>query len=202
MPDFTSLDGKLTFENANTTPFMYDYNPANVTQPKLRDGFLEIAVWSGETGPESIYSIFFDDFEDITAPAGWNITGIVDRSTGTPRYGIASCRLRDTPSNMTRTRSTAGFSNINVSFGMGSQMSGGVYFTAEWSPDGGNTWNLLKRINSGDPEDDNDLHQFSYPLPASADNNPAFTLRFGLGGPVNPGDKGFVDDILVGGIPY
>jgi hypothetical protein len=204
VPDFTTLDGKLTFENANTTPFVYDYNPANVTQPKLRDGILEIAVWSGETGLESINSIFSDDFEDVAALAGWNITGIVDRYVGTPHYGTASCRLRDTPSNMTRTISTAGYSatGINVSFGMGSQMGGGVYYTAEWSPDGGTTWNLLKRINSGDPEDDDDLHTFSYLLPASADNNPAFTLRFSLGGPVNPGDKGFVDNILVGGIPY
>jgi hypothetical protein len=29
----------------NSTPFDYNYDPANVTQPALRDGILEVAVW-------------------------------------------------------------------------------------------------------------------------------------------------------------
>ena len=47
LPDFNTLDGQLTFNNPNTTPFYYDYNPANVTQPHLRDAVVEVAVWSG-----------------------------------------------------------------------------------------------------------------------------------------------------------
>jgi hypothetical protein len=47
LPGFDTLDGQLTFNNPNTTPFYYDYNPANVTQPYLRDAVVEIAVWSG-----------------------------------------------------------------------------------------------------------------------------------------------------------
>jgi hypothetical protein len=47
LPDYDNLDGKLTFENPNTTPFDYDYDPVNVTQPYLRDAVVEVAVWSG-----------------------------------------------------------------------------------------------------------------------------------------------------------
>ena len=47
LPDFNTLDGQLTFNNPNTTPFYYDYNTTNVTQPHLRDAVVEVAVWSG-----------------------------------------------------------------------------------------------------------------------------------------------------------
>ncbi|HSA38809.1 MAG TPA: hypothetical protein P5013_07995 [Methanoregula sp.] len=47
LPDFNNLDAKLTFENVNTTPFNYNYEVENVTQPHLRDAVLEVAVWSG-----------------------------------------------------------------------------------------------------------------------------------------------------------
>jgi hypothetical protein len=201
IPDFNSLDGKLTFENPNTTPFYYDYNATNVTQPALRDGILEVAVWSGETGFESLSTLFFDDFDAVNAPFGWSQGGTVERFTGTPHEGVADIRLRDQPSELNRTISTKGYSNINVSFDMGSKVNPGHYFNAEWSPDGGTTWNLLKQINSGDPEDDNTLHPFSYSLPVSADNNPNLKLRFVLVVAVS-GEKGYIDNVQVGGIPY
>jgi hypothetical protein len=203
VPDLALMDGKLTFENPNTTPFLYDYNPENVTQPKLRDAIVEIAVWSGETGLASaVTSIFTDDFDAVTAPAGWTLWGgiLPERFTGTPHNGLAGMRIRDNPASMTRTISTAGYSGVTVSFEMGTQMSAGVFGDAEWSPDGGTTWNLLKRINSGDPEDDNDLHPFTFMLPAGADNNPAFSLRFAVGGPANAGDKMYLENVEVGGI--
>jgi hypothetical protein len=201
IPDFNSLDGKLTFENPNTTPFYYDYNATNVTQPALRDGILEVAVWSGETGFEQLTTLFFDDFDAVTAPSGWSEGGTVERFIGTPHYGTADIRLRDQPSELNRTISTIGYSTINVSFDMGSKVNAGQYLKAEWSPDGGTTWNLLKQINSGDPEDDNNLHPFSYSLPASADNNANVKLRFVLVVAV-AGEKGYVDNVQVGGIPY
>ena len=45
LPDFDSLVGKDTYENLNTTPFDYDYNATRVTQPKLSDAVVEVAVW-------------------------------------------------------------------------------------------------------------------------------------------------------------
>jgi hypothetical protein len=47
LPNFDTLDGQLTFNNPKTTPFYYDYNTTNVTQPRLRDAVVEVAVWSG-----------------------------------------------------------------------------------------------------------------------------------------------------------
>ena len=38
--------GRMQFlNNTLTAPYQYDYNPANVTQPVLKDGVLEVAVW-------------------------------------------------------------------------------------------------------------------------------------------------------------
>jgi hypothetical protein len=357
MPDFFSLNGTATFNSPNVTPFYYDYNPLNVTQPHLRDAVVEVAVWSsavtsygggGATptnGTHTIYAyagsggtispsgivivsdganqlftitnstgyhttdvvidgvsngsvssytftnvsqdhtiaasfaintyvitpttplvngtinpntpqtvnyggtptftftpspgyhvdtvfvngtplspttpttytfpavtsnqtisatfapVFFDNFDAVTSPAGWTILGIVDRYTGSPHDGVAGIRQRDIPSSMVRTISTTGYSAITVSFDMGSKVNtAGMYMKAEWSPDGGTTWNLLKQINYGDPEDDDNLYPFSYSLPASADNNANFSLRFVLNANV-PGEKGYVENVLIGGNP-
>jgi hypothetical protein len=131
------------------------------------------------------------------------VFGPTIRIPSTPCDGVACVRVRDSPGNITQTISTAGYSGITVSFEMGTEMSAGVMNAdAEWSPDGGTTWNLLKRINPGDPEDlpPPHLSTFTYSLPASADNNPAFMLRFGLNGPPAMNDKVFIDNIEVGGI--
>jgi len=41
-----TTDCKLQFlNNSLSYPFDYNYNPANVTQPQLHDGVLEVAVW-------------------------------------------------------------------------------------------------------------------------------------------------------------
>jgi len=206
LPNIASLDGQLTFENANTTPFIYDYNPANVTQPKLRNAILEVAVWSGDTGLEPNFVnttstiIFADDFDAVGAPSGWNIVGIAENFGGTPHEGVATIRLRDTPSELSRTISTVGYSGITISFDMGSQLHhAGKYIVAQWSPDGGTTWNDVKQIFNGDPEDDNALHPFSYTLPAGAGGNANFRIRFYINAN-NPGDKAYVDNVLITGI--
>jgi hypothetical protein len=33
------------FNNSFTTPYPYNYNPNLVTQPKLKEGVLEVAIW-------------------------------------------------------------------------------------------------------------------------------------------------------------
>jgi len=52
LPDFDTMNAETTFfnpgtgiVNPNTTPFDYNYYPENVTQPRLRDAVLEVAVW-------------------------------------------------------------------------------------------------------------------------------------------------------------
>jgi hypothetical protein len=52
--DFSKIYINLTFQldqpssflnNTLTNPFDYNYHPANVTQPRLRDAIVEVAVW-------------------------------------------------------------------------------------------------------------------------------------------------------------
>ncbi|MDD1694274.1 MAG: hypothetical protein LUQ71_06075 [Methanoregula sp.] len=46
MQDSIAQPVKSSFlNNSLTAPFDYNYNPANVTQPKLRDAVVEVAVW-------------------------------------------------------------------------------------------------------------------------------------------------------------
>jgi hypothetical protein len=354
LPDFNTLDGQLTFNNPNTTPFYYDYNTTNVTQPHLRDGVVEVAVWSGAvtsyggggptpingthtiyasassggtiipigsiivsdganqlftitnnthyhitdvvvdgvsngtissytfsnvtqdhtiaaafaidtynitasagvggtitpTGPVSVnygstptftitkntsyhiadvlvdgssvgagasytfpavtadrtinasfavnapVSIYSDNFDP--AFSGWNSLGNVTWYTNIPHNGVASIQLSDT-GQMNRTISTAGYSGITVSFTMGADsIEGGEYVAAEWSPDG-MTWNVLKQIDNGAPEENNALNPFTYTLPVSADHKTNFMLRFRIAG--SSTDYGYVDDVQVTGVP-
>jgi hypothetical protein len=40
------LDSPQQYLNSTKSgPFEYNYNPANVTQPELRDAVMEVAVW-------------------------------------------------------------------------------------------------------------------------------------------------------------
>jgi hypothetical protein len=159
------------------------------------------AVTSNQTISATFAPVFFDDFDAVASPAGWTTSGIVNRYTGTPHFGAASVQLRDNVSSLERTIPTTGYSGITVSFDMGSQTNDAAhYLSAQWSSDGGATWTLLKQINDGDVEDDNTLHPFSYSLPASADNNANFVLQFHLEADT-PGDKGYVDNVLIGGNP-
>jgi hypothetical protein len=142
-------------------------------------------------------AVFYDNFD--VAFSGWSTSGNVARYTGTPHNGTASIQLTYI-GRMWRTISTAGYTDIGVTFNMGANsLEAGEYVVAEWSPDG-SAWTILKQINNGDPEEDNALHPFSYSLPANAGDNAAFALRFRIQGS-NTFDYDYVDDVQVTGIP-
>jgi len=42
---FTLNQADNFFNNSFTSPYPYDYNPSRVTQPKLTEGVLEVAIW-------------------------------------------------------------------------------------------------------------------------------------------------------------
>lgn len=44
-PTINNTYGNWYINSSASGPFEYDYNPANVTQPQLRSGVLEVAVW-------------------------------------------------------------------------------------------------------------------------------------------------------------
>jgi uncharacterized repeat protein (TIGR02543 family) len=148
----------------------------------------------GSAGRAQAATILTDDFE--AAFAGWTLGGTPDWHTGDPRNGTHSIRLRGTES-IERTVSTVCYQNITVSFSLGAQsLESAETVRALWY-DGG-TWNVLKAIANGDPEEDGLLHYFAYSLPAGAANNANFAVRFELNGS-NIQDFGYVDDVLVQG---
>jgi PKD repeat protein len=144
--------------------------------------------------PDLLVTIFADDFE---AGLNWTRSGDVTWYGASPRHGAHSVRLRVTGS-IQRTIPTGGFRNITVSFYMGawSLDSANENVQALWYD--GSTWTVLKQINDGDPEENNLLNFFQYVLPASADDNAAFALRFKINGS-GTGDYCYVDDVTVMG---
>jgi hypothetical protein len=143
-------------------------------------------------------SIFYNDFE--SGFSGWTTAGDVSRQTGAvPMNGTASIQLRNTGS-MQQPISTLSHSSIGVSFAMAASSldSAGERVYAEWYD--GSTWTLLKQITTSGGENDNTLRYYSYSLPAGANHNANFQLRFRITGNAND-DIGYVDNVQVTGIP-
>ena len=136
-----------------------------------------------------------DDFE--TSFTGWTLTGTPDWYTGAPKNGTHSIRLRQTEA-IQRAISTVGYGSITVSFYLGAD---GLSNTNEkvqalWYD--GSAWAVLKEITDGDPEEDKQLHYFSYALPPGASSNAAFALRFAIIGKQG-NDYAYMDDVVVQG---
>ena len=142
-------------------------------------------------------TVFSDNFEANFA--GWNIVESPDWYKQTPKNGTHSIRLRRTES-IARTVSTQGYRSIGVSFYLGAESleSGTDIVRALWYD--GSQWTTLRQIIDGNPEEDAQLHYFQYQLPASANENAAFRLRFEIAGDqIN--DIAYVDDVVVTGEP-
>jgi PKD repeat protein len=141
--------------------------------------------------------IFYDDFN--TAFTGWTAGGTPGAPTwftGSCKNGSHSIQLVNTD-RMTRTIPTTGYSSIIVSSALGANsLEAGEYIQAQYNTGAG--WTMWAQII--DPGDDNLLHNFNSALPAAADRNAAFQLRFRLYGNSNT-DYGYVDDVQVTGIP-
>jgi flagellin-like protein len=142
--------------------------------------------------------MFYEDFN--AAFTGWTISG-ASRQTGTvPKNGTASVRMRSNNQYMYKTFSTAGDMDIVVQFAWATTLTAsGEYARAEYSTDGGTSWITLSQING--PVTQNTLSIVTSPvLPAAADNNSNFQLRFIIMGS-NNSDLLYVDDVKVTGIP-
>jgi len=159
-----------------------------------------VAEWKRTTGGvPSVFPplILSEDFD--SGSSGWTITGDVNSYTGEPKRGTNSIQMKG-GGQIKRTISTARYKTITVSFAMGaSSIEGSEKIRAFWSADG-SAWTVLKIIDDGDPEEDGQLHDFTYALPAAASNNPNFTLWFGNTG-ANSNDYGYIDNVVVSGIP-
>ena len=120
-----------------------------------------------------------------------------DWYAGTPRNGTHSIQVVQTE-RITRTISTVGYTAITVSCALGgNSLENGETVEAQYSTDGGSNWVTWAQLN--DWEDNNALHNFAnVALPAAANNNANFMLRFRIYGS-GTGDYGYIDDVLVVG---
>ncbi len=140
--------------------------------------------------------IFSDGFETALT---WTTAGDVTWFTGTPKNGSHSVRLRTTGS-IEKTITTTGYRFISVAFSLGANSldNANENLQALWFD--GSSWVVLKQINNGDPEENNQLNTFAFELPPAADDTAALALRFKLNGS-GTGDYGYVDDVVVSGYP-
>ena len=145
---------------------------------------------------QSRVQIYYEGFE--SGSTGWS--GGTRRNDGIHNTtGTWSMRLRNTES-MFRTTSTVGYNDIIVQFAWATTLTAsGEYARAEYSTDGGASYTTLDQING--PVTQTSLNIFtSSVLPASANNNANFRLRFRIAGNNNQ-DLLYVDDVKVTGIP-
>jgi flagellin-like protein len=140
-------------------------------------------------------TIFSDNFD--SAFSGWTTSGTTNWYTGSPKSGTHSIQFLDNGM-ISRTVSTSGYDTISVSFALaGNSLEGAEAVQGQWSPDG-SSWNTMGEITNGVLED-NTLHAFTFSVPSGGNNNPTFAIRFRLIGTGN--DRGYVDNIVVTGIP-
>ncbi len=205
--------GAVTVNHGGSQTFTITPNPSNHIANVLVDGvsngtissytFTNVIVdhtLSATFAANTPQSLYYNNFEvNFT---GWTTSGLVDRNNnaGIPKNGTASIRLRQT-GQMQKTVSTAGYTSITVSFALAAnslESPSGVpeYVQARWYD--GTTWTQLTRISDGDTNEDNNLHLYSFSLPAGAANNPNFALQFLINGS-NNNDYGYVDDVQVMG---
>ncbi|MBW2561778.1 MAG: PKD domain-containing protein, partial [Deltaproteobacteria bacterium] len=174
--DYTTQNPQHTYSSSGTYTVKLTATNAGGSDTEIKTDYITVTA-----------TIFYDDFE--AAFTGWTTSGDIKRDNKDPRIGTYSIKLKNTGS-MQQTISTASYTDINVSFYMGAKgLETGEYVEARWYD--GSTWTLMKQINDGDPEEDNLLHYFQYDLPAGADNNAAFALRFRVVGD-NKKDIGIV----------
>jgi hypothetical protein len=146
-------------------------------------------------GSAQVSTIFSDNFDPSIG--GWALSGngAANWYAGAPHNGTHSVELT-WARRMERTISTACYQNVSVSFNMAAfSLEGADYVRASWYD--GSSWQTLKQINNGDPEERRVFTFFTYALPGF-DNNPSFALRFEVSGNNNQ-DFGYVDDVLVQG---
>ena len=144
--------------------------------------------------------IFSDNFN--AGFSGWTsggTPGVPDWYAGAPRNGSHSIQSGSDGEDH-KAVSTAGYSNIIVSCAIGANgLESGETVQAQYSTDGGTNYVMWAQIR--DWEDDNALHSFLSPaLPAAANDNPNFRLRFRIYGS-GTGDYGYIDDVVVTGTP-
>ncbi|MFB3880727.1 MAG: S-layer homology domain-containing protein [Armatimonadota bacterium] len=138
-----------------------------------------------------------EGFETASSLNNWVQWPVAEWNALSPRRGLGSVRLRNNGS-ITRVVPTVDYRQLSgwCYLAVTGLDSVAEYILAEWSSDGGASWQALAQITYGDPEADGLLHKFSFDLPAAAEDNAQFALRFSIHGD-DANDYGYVDDVVI-----
>lgn len=142
--------------------------------------------------------IFFDGFESAF-PGSWYKEGSTTWYTGVPKIGSHSVRMAGNNCWMQRSISTVGYHNIVLRVYLGaSSYEASETLNLYWY--NGSSFQLLKAIRNGSPEEDGQLHYLEFVLPAAANNLATFKVGFGQYS-ADTTDYGYIDSITVLGTP-
>ena len=117
--------------------------------------------------------IFFDDFND--GFSGWTING--NASSSTQRALVPySVRLRGSGSTLSRSFSTLGWQDVDISFFIAARrLEGNDRCVVEISSDAGSSWVEVKALSA---DQDNDQLRWEVVRSPDYDNNPDLRLRY------------------------
>lgn len=148
--------------------------------------------------PPAYYtSFFYDGFENTAwSSANW-VMSSTSYMLGNTYWGVVSLELDRTDSAI-RWQNTTGYQNIRVRFDLkisGFDLAPADYFYVEYTANGGGNWTTLKSWTSNF-----DWSFREYLLPAAAENNPAFGLRFRSYNN-SKDDNAWIDEVSIEGTP-
>lgn len=135
-------------------------------------------------------SIFSDGFESGDfAAGGWTISGNVQVHTQAAYTGTYGAKFQKNANVIEKAVSTVGSTGITLEYDrITMNYESPDSFTSEWYD--GSSWNLLESTM------DTSWSHMVFVLPASADNNPNFRIRF-TGDGDKPTEKTFLDNVEV-----
>jgi PKD repeat protein len=126
---FNLTDPDNFFNNSYTSPYSYNYSPAHVTQPRLKEGLVEIATWAAPFGayapslvtatPTPVQPPVADFYGTPRTGTRPLLVAFTDMSTGVPTtwnwtFGDIGAGNTSTLQNPTHTYTSVGAYSVNL----------------------------------------------------------------------------------------
>jgi hypothetical protein len=147
---------------------------------------LEITVDAVSSAPTTLFSDGFESGELTTG--GWMLTGSCKATTKSSDTGIYGLRVRKIAT-CEKAISTVGYRNITVSYSR--EVRDAATLKGEWSTNG-SSWTELENLSA------TACATQAFALPASADNQSGFRIRFGNTGTAKA-DASYIDYVSIVG---
>jgi hypothetical protein len=144
----------------------------------------------------TLSSLAFSDGFESGLSSGWQNNGC--SATTSQKFSGSGSVLLNNSDSLTKSFSTVNLKNIQIRYARLTQnfISWNNTFVAEWSSDGGTTWTMLESLSSN-----SGWTLRAYDLPASAENNANFKIRFRVTQGILPLGESHVDDVRIVGDP-